>query len=167
MINQPNLYISLFLLSGSLSPTCISSSALIWWVHFEISPSLFNQKHSVISSELINVYNKILRNELGLPSNTHSSAGRALCRVLHHSRPGVLDRSVLQDHHLSVSKRSLTPSTFPFSSKSRTSPFLSQVLFFLIRAVFSRHRSRRIYPSVELRPFQSLTCLSQQTVSIL
>ena len=108
---------------------------------------------------------KNLRNELGLPSNTHSPAGRALRRVLHHSRPGVLDRSVLQDHHLSVSKRSLTPSTFPFSSKSRTSPFLSQVLFFLIRAVFSRHRSRRIYPSVELRPFQSLTCLSQQTVS--
>ena len=140
VINQPNLYISLFLLSGSVSPTCISSPALIWWVHFEISPSLFNQKHSVISSELINVYNKILRNELGLPSNTHSSAGRALCRVLHHSRPGVLDRWVLQDH-LSLSKKSLTPSTFPFS-KSRTSPFLSQMLFFWFRAVSSRHRSR-------------------------
>ena len=68
VINQPNLCISLFLLSGSLSPTCISSPAFIWWVHFKISPSLFNQKHKVILSYPINVYKKFSGMNSGFPA---------------------------------------------------------------------------------------------------
>merc|ERR1712004_449608 len=70
VITEPNLYtsLSLVLLSGSLSPTCISSPAFIWWVHFKISPSLFNQKHKVILSYPINVYKKFSGMNSGFPA---------------------------------------------------------------------------------------------------